>query len=597
MWRKQLNFTMAFILLWTAGSQSVLLAQTQDTKTITDIQIVGNKNIGQEAILAAISEKPGTPFSRDQMTSDREAIEKMGFFSVASAKSEDVPGGVKLIFEVVENPKVSAIEFSGNTVATRQELLDAIRTKEGQVYNSNTLDQDLRAVEDLYAKKGNLAYVTAEASIDPQTGVLKLPILEFKVGKIQFTGLKKTKSWVLMREMKLKPGMIYNANTLQKDITRVYELDYLDVEKAELPRKEPSEQEGYLDIIIPVQEKRTGTVSVGLGYSSLQKVVGRIEITERNFRGKGLGVNGLYEVSGTGSGASYELGFFNPWFRKDHTSLSVRGYNKAIYRFSSSALGGGSDLPNDADYRERRKGGSIGLSKPFGENVYGFLTLRQESVDSSVTNAANLSPDLIFTTQNGQVTGLAMKGSYDTRDFSLDPGAGSYISATYEPGIARVEHRATNMFTKLDFDVRKYISSGGRKISPKDKRKTLALRLQASWSTGFLPFFEQFFVGGAERLRGYREDRFWGNRMLLSSAEFRIPMSGGLSGVLFTDYGGAWGGDYMNLSPNFPQTRTFKGHLGYGAGIRVATPLGNLRFDYGFGSEGARTHFSIGQAF
>jgi outer membrane protein insertion porin family len=67
--------------------------------------------------------------------------------------------------------------------------------------------------------------------------------------------------------------------------------------------------------------------------------------------------------------------------------------------------------------------------------------------------------------------------------------------------------------------------------------------------------------------------------------------------VVFADYGSAWGNDYVDVIPELSQSTSFEGHFGYGVGIRVATPIGNLRFDYGFGDEGSRTHFSIGQAF
>lgn len=573
---------------------SAAVAQTQ---TITEINIIGNENIGRDAILAAIEEKPGTDFNRQLMQQDRQAIERLGFFSAVSARAEDVPGGVRVTFEVVENPQVSQIVFTGNTVVSREDLLAAMRTKEGQVYNINTLEQDLRDIESLYARQGYLAYVTTDAEIDPETGVLTLPIMEFRIGSITFTGLSKSKPEVLLAEMELRPGDLYNAQQLQKDITAIYELDYLDVEAYEPPRREPAEEEGFLNIIIPVKEKKTGQVSVGIGYSSYQKLVGRIEAADTNFLGRGLGVNGLVEVSGAGNGTSYELGYFDRHLRGSDTSLSLRVYNKAIYRFSSSVIGGGSDFANDADYRERRKGGSVGLARPLSDAWRGFLTLRSESVNTSVREDAILDPDFLAVNQDGQVTGIALRGVLDNRDFALDPAAGTYISLSFEPGFADVDNRGSNTFTKLEADFRKYFSPGGPKATVQDKRRTIAVRVRGAFSTGFLPFWEQFFVGGAERLRGYREDRFWGNRMLLASVEYRVPLGGGLGGVLFMDYGDAWGTDYATVIPELDQSTGFEGHFGYGAGIRVSTPIGNLRFDYGFGDDGSRTHFSIGQAF
>ena len=283
---------------------------------ISEVVVIGNQNINRDPILDTVSLKPGTPFRREQMLRDRAAIEAMGFFDNVAAREEETPAGLRVTFEVVENPVVKTIQFSGNTVLSAEQLKEAMRTKEGQVFNNNTfLDQDLAAIEDAYRRLGYLAIVTADADLDSDTGMLSLPILEFRVNRIRFTGLSKTKPIVFRRVMNLKEGELFNDQTLQKDLARIYELDILDVEKAEFPVREPSSEPGYVDITIPVHEKKTGNINVGLGYSSLQKVVGRVEIYETNFRGLGQGVNALYEVSGAGRGGSYELGYFDPFFR------------------------------------------------------------------------------------------------------------------------------------------------------------------------------------------------------------------------------------------------------------------------------------------
>jgi outer membrane protein insertion porin family len=122
------------------------------------------------------------------------------------------------------------------------------------------------------------------------------------------------------------------------------------------------------------------------------------------------------------------------------------------------------------------------------------------------------------------------------------------------------------------------------------------VRLYAGKAFGKLPFFEQFFLGGAETLRGYPEDRFWGENIALLSVEYRAPLAQNLVGVVFVDAGDAWGGRYGTIN-DFTQHSSFKPQVGAGIGIRVRTPIGPLRLDYGFGSEGARTHFSIGNIF
>jgi outer membrane protein insertion porin family len=122
-------------------------------------------------------------------------------------------------------------------------------------------------------------------------------------------------------------------------------------------------------------------------------------------------------------------------------------------------------------------------------------------------------------------------------------------------------------------------------------------------TVGNIPFFEQFFVGGAETLRGYLEDRFWGNSMYLASIEYRRPIMKSIVGVLFVDVGDAFGSESIfrfrnrGLRTDFDQHGGIRPFASVGIGLRVATPIGPIRLDFGYGEEGGRTHFSIGHAF
>jgi outer membrane protein insertion porin family len=125
----------------------------------------------------------------------------------------------------------------------------------------------------------------------------------------------------------------------------------------------------------------------------------------------------------------------------------------------------------------------------------------------------------------------------------------------------------------------------------------------AGTSFGHLPFYEQYFVGGAESLRGYLDDRFWGKYTFLASAEYRRPLAQALTGVMFVDVGDAWGSEsgFLFADPalrtRYRQHTTFKPQPAVGLGLRVTTPIGPIRLDYGYGNEGGRLHFSIGHSF
>jgi len=601
---------------------------------ITEIRIVGNERISTEAIMAAIAFKPGVQFSEQMVQEAKQAIESMGYFQPGvTVGTESVDAGVRVILNVVENPVVKEVKITGNTVVKKEKLLSLMRTSVGSVLNNNTLEKDLDALENHYYELGYIASVTEECGIDPQTGILNIPIMEARIEAIKITGNKKTKNFVILREMEQKSGDVYNEVVLTRDLQRIYDLGIFD--EGTMAKPEPGTTVGNVVLAIPVQEKKTGQLSVALGYDQRQGLLGQVKVSETNFRGRAQTVDLLWEQSGSRTssevrGSSYEVGFFEPWLDSKHTSLGVNLYNKLLFRFTSRFLNGAA---GDTDYGERRKGGSLTLSRPFGRTNRGFITFRSESVDTSLSDEALSRADFSSLIAAGTVASGTLRFTNDARDSSVDPFRGAYNSYAVEIGNAdfKVERRnpESTLFAKYSVDLRRYFSKGGPRKELGEKRPRLAMRLMAGSFTGDLPFFEQYFMGGAETLRGFKEDRFWGRHMLLASTEYRFPLAQSLTGVLFVDYGDAWGAPetfrkktvdvpvtgadgnpvedrvgnpittpkVVDLVENFPQHENFSPNFGYGIGIRVATPFGPLRLDYGFSKEGSRAHFSIAHAF
>jgi outer membrane protein insertion porin family len=311
-------------------------------------------------------------------------------------------------------------------------------------------------------------------------------------------------------------------------------------------------------------------------------------------------------VGGFSGRNSIELGFFEPWLDKRHTSLSVNLYDKLIYRFSQRFEGVSDD---DERYNERRKGGAVTVGRPLSDTFRVSLGLRHDDVTTD-----DIFSVLNFPVQNGTVTSTTLRGVEDTRDFITNPTAGWNRTATIELGTADVTQRTLQpdgstaeegiegTFGKYVIDFRRYWGLKPHKAtSPIERQKeripVFAARIMGGLSTGDLPFFEQFFLGGADSIRGYVEDRFWGDKMFLISGEFRMPISSNLIGVVFADYGGAWDPQSGLDIEDFEQSRSFEGQYGVGLGIRVNTPIGPIRLDYGIGREGGKTHFSIGHSF
>ncbi|MHB9035295.1 MAG: BamA/OMP85 family outer membrane protein [Armatimonadota bacterium] len=585
----------------------------QEAQKVAEVVVTGNVSINADTIVNAISLKAGDDYTEQAIEKDKAAIMSLGYFSAVTVHKDDVTGGVKVTYEVTENPKIAAINIVGSDPVSAQQISGLMKTKPGQVLNTTTLNQDIEAIQNYYGEQGYIAYVTEEIGVNPQTGCLTVPILVHKVESVEVTDNKKTKQFVFLREMKTKPGCIFNWKTLSQDVMKLYSLDIL--EDIKRPEINPGSEVGLVKVVIPVVEKKTGQVSVGVGYSSRQRLVGQARLAETNFRGLGQGLNLMWEQGttnqATGGNSSYELGFYEPWIDSKHTSLNVSGFNKLLYRFSSGIFSSDT-IEGDQVYNERHKGGELTVSRPMNEKTRLYLGGRFENVDTdpSLLRTNGQVSNFINIIQDGNVGSGSVRYVRNTRDFDLDAAAGGYDAISLQLGTVNatrykqgaipeeiVSFPFSGTFQKTSIDVRRYFSKQGAKSTPQDKRNVIAVRVRGGYGGGTIPYFEQFFVGGGESLRGYREDRFWGDKMLLTSIEYRKPIAQSIAGVLFLDYGDAWGTANEFNIPELPQTDNFDGHYGTGVGLRVATPIGNLRLDYAVGDEGPRTHFSMGQAF
>jgi len=608
--------------------------------TVSDVAVVGNANISREAILGVVSLKAGSPFSVESVQRDVAAIRDLGYFQSVTHHEEDTGAGVRVIFEVVENQKVTGINVTGNTKVPTADILETMTTKAGDVLNVPRFTKDLDRIQQLYRDRGFLAYVDVNQTnyITPE-GVLNIPIVEVKIEKITVQDPGKTKPYVLLREMRTKPGDVYDSKKLYADLTRIWNLNILeDIQY----HTEPGSEQDKVIIVLEPKNKKTGQVELGFGYSSQQGLIGRVGLSESNLKGTGAAVGVSAEIGGRFRSAgvpplSIEANYYQPYIDSRDTSMSVSLYNKTTYRFSNNLVGNS----GSGQAYEVRRGGSVGFGRPLSDTRRLQLSLRNDNIKtySTQTDFGSLS-DALNNKRDSNVASAGLSFISDTRDVRLDPATGQLFTLGSEVGHTRLggddllfgeggSH--SGVFAKPALDYRRYFALKPRK-SITTPTEVLAFRLKAGFATGPLSFFDQYFVGGADSLRGYTEDRFWGKNQLLANVEFRMPFGDSLQGVLFLDAGDAWGSDlrgdpdrfagllnwfqhngdingdglpddrpeasiYDQYEFRLPQHDSFTLHTGFGFGVRVKTPIGPLRLDYGISKEGRRTHFSISQAF
>ena len=596
----------------------VALVCGQDVGLVKEIKVAGNVHVSQVAILTSMSTKVGSQYSQAKLDADRQTLSDLGYFASVDVRGVPLADGWSVQVQVVEFPMIKEIAITGNTVIPTESIQKVLSgsVKVGSVFNARDRDPNVKAIEKLYSDKGYFAQVTNFSPSPDSAGTLDIQILEVKVGTISVSGNKLTKDWVMRRLIKTRSGDVFNVSKWTKDLTRLYNTQWFESVRH---FEDDQRQLGYIDLTADVKEQRTGTFNVGLSLDPEQSLAGIIHFSEANVGGTGQTVGIDFTQAITGGGPSVVLDYSNPFIDSQDTVFHASVYSRLVYRFSGNLFGGsGTPFTNNSVYDERHTGVSFGFSRPVTPDTIGAISIKAEYVDTE--NLANLidnqgtpndPTDWLMTDnfiqQDGFVTSLGLQSTTNRRDVDIDPSRGDFFQLSLEPGysdITKVGGLTTgtdilgpHLWGKATADYRVYWTPEKPRGSNFDApRKVVAFRVRYGTTAGQIPFFEQYFAGGSDTLRGYPDDRFWGRNTLLTNVELRYPIQKSFSLIGFVDYGGAWGG-YGTIQ-SYTQNPNFALHLGYGPGISFRTPLGNIQLFLGFNQQGGtQTHFLIGNSF
>lgn len=584
---------------------SYALGQAAIIKKIT---ITGNTVITQQSILTKMRLHEGGVFSLNAAQQDEAALNDWGYFQVAKVISKPMDGGdVEVRVEVIENPVIKEIQVTGNTLFSTEDITKALSLVKGQILNVRNIKPSVDSITKLYRDKGYFCtFDKFDVSTEsPET--FSIGIVEATVKSVTVTGKRRTKDKVMKRLIRTRPGDKFNENSWTQDVQRVFNTQWFeDV----IPAQPEAGDLGLLDLKLEVKETRTGNAQFGVTLDPRNSLAGTMRVSESNLNGTGQSVNANYFQSPSGGGPSIDLGYGNPFWDSKNTAFNINVFSRVLFRFTGTQFGGSSSPTNDNRYIERRTGLSVGFSRPTRQTFNTLIGGRFERIKTGdITTSSN-----DFIKQDGDIASVTLGFISNRRDVDLDPARGDYLAMNFEPGLARITDvggqgivdgiLGSHVFGKMNFDFRKYFSKQPARTARTlaDPRRAWALRLRGGIVSGTVPFFEQYFAGGAESIRGYQEDRFWGKYQLIGTVEYRNPLvtkdgrSSGFSLIPFVDYGGAWGG--FNSLNNFTQSKSMRLHLGYGMGVAFKTPLGPIRLDYGINEQrGSRLHFLIATAF
>jgi len=486
-------------------------------------------------------------------------------------------GRADLIFPVYEGPRyqVNGVGFGKTTVFTPKELLPALSLIAGDVYSARKVEDDKTLLRSYYGSRG---YADASVKADIRDmGNNSVNIVyrinegsRYKVGRVNIQGNTKSKDNVIRREVPLRPGQNFNSVNVETTRNRLQNLDYFDQVDVTTAR---SLQTGYRDVNILVNEKKTGSVSFGAGFSSVDNIVGFVNLEQSNFD---LLNWGRFTGGGQRFSADLRLGaerqdvtisLVEPWFLGRRLAFGGDLFYRSATFFSDQ-------------YDQAEFGGALFIRKPLGKRSYLRAEYRLERIDIDVDNGASAA----FQAEDDKYvrSKLGLQYVYDSRDSNIMPREGHRLNAGLDLG--------------LGGDVTTYdVSVSGAKHW--QLKWDMIFNLSGEFSTvdGFsgddrVPIFERKFLGGARNLRGFEfrdigrnsdagsrdaasGEPLGGQSSAYVTAEVTFPIYQQIRGAVFTDWGvvneDSWDFDVSNLYGDA------------GVGLRLNLPFGPLAIDYG----------------
>jgi outer membrane protein insertion porin family len=473
--------------------------------------------------------------------------------------------GIVVNFKINEGPrfKVGKVDFSGDLLLPKEELLKQIKITQEPFYSREVLRKDVLAVTDLYMDDG-YAYADVSPRVDQDEAKLVANIV-FQIDKgkqvyfenIKISGNTKTRDKVIRRELRVFEEELYSGRRLKRGIRGLNRLDYFQNVKVDTSKGSADDR---MNLTVDVTEKATGAFSFGAGYGTVENAFLTASISERNLFGRGqtLALRGQL-----GSKTQrYILSFTEPWLFDIPLSAGAELY-KWAYEYE--------------DYDKDSIGGKLKFGYPLYDYIRGYVTYTYDYTDIS-----NIEEDAAASIKRDEgdhyKSSITLMPKYDSRDSVFNAKDGSVHSIETEiagPG-------GDVGFFKVIAETGWYRPLFWKLIGVAHARGGYVERLP----NYDLPDYEKFYLGGINTLRGFARDDLapkddagasvGGEKFVQANLELKFPLveEAGVYGVLFLDTGAVYRReDSIDLTDLRESA---------GPEIRWLSPIGPIRLAYGF---------------
>lgn len=476
--------------------------------------------------------------------------------------------GLTITISVIEGTQymVNEVRLEGDLVKPESELMKHVKVNKEKVFNREVMYNDIEALKDVYTDEG---YAYAEITpLSREDADRNLVDITYKIDKkkrvrierINITGNSTTRDKVIRRELELVEGDYFSGKDLNKSKENLYRLDYF--EDLEANTRNGS-QDDLMIVDIDVKERPTGSFNIGMGYSSWEKLIMSLQISQENLFGRGHSLD-LQAYMGSRT-TEFNLTFIEPWLFDKDIGSSISLYNW-VTEFD--------------EYTKESRGGALGFGFPIGIDDYTRVSVRY-SYDNARIKYALSTAAIDIQNMSGWYISSSMQFGIgrDSRDQPWNTTRGSInsISMEYTGGILG----GASAYNKYVAVSTWYFPLWWNTVLMTRGNVGYA----AKRSGGFLPVYEKFRLGGLDTVRGYEwgdivpidpntGGDIGGDKMWLWNIEYRIPMM---------KKEGVWAFFFFDAGNAFRKEDNWKAgtRRSVGFGLRWRSPMGPLLLQYG----------------
>ncbi|MEI8063191.1 MAG: outer membrane protein assembly factor BamA [Verrucomicrobiota bacterium] len=579
-----------------------------DRVFIKAIQITGNKSVKAPVLLKLVKTKrrwwgswmAGSGVLKDeQFVEDLEKIRdhyrSKGYIDVEIKETRIERVGKQWLIVHInlfegQQYKIGTVKIEGSKLFPATQLQKLLKMTSGKVFTPDGLSKDIKALEDYYGGRGYLdTRINSKRDANVETGQLDL-IYTLQEGeltyieKIVIRGNTKTKDKVIRRELAVAPGDIYNTVKVDASKERLKNLGYFSKIDA---TPEPTSIPNHRDVAIQLEEQRTGNVTFGAGFSSVDNLMGFVEVSQGNFdlfnwpSFTGAGQKARVRMQLGLKRQDYIISLAEPWFLDQRLLL---GWD--LFHTQSSYL--------SSEFSEQRTGTSLRLEKALNDFLRAQAQYTIQDINYGVSDTA--SEELQSQSGSRLRSSMLLSLVHDMRDsvFLTTRGMRSELSVELAGGplggnVAdyKLNAKSTIFFPFFDKQVLQILGAIGTVSAFGSTEGSGGTVTEIDGSTvkvNDVPLFDRYFLGGANSLRGFtygsvgpkdvNGQPVGGNTTVNAMAEYSIPVVERVRVAVFFDIGEVERNSYSFSVSDIKSDA--------GLGVRLNLPVGPLRLDYGY---------------